>query len=66
TYKVSAGQYESVYNNMPPYGLGKAAKLVPAAGYRATAAGRITGKDSGPAAVTPDGDVPKEAVVSQP
>src|SRR5437879_8221525 len=24
TYKVSAGQYEAVYNNMPAYGLGKA------------------------------------------
>lgn len=64
TYKVAAGQYESVYNNMPPYGLGKASKLVSAAGYRTTAAGRITGKDSGPAAVTPEGDVPKETVTA--
>ena len=41
TYRVPAGSYETVYNNMPDYGLGKAAKLVPAAGYRETAAGRI-------------------------
>lgn len=41
TYRVPAGSYETVYNNMPDYGLGKATKLVPAAGYRETAAGRI-------------------------
>src|SRR5206468_313720 len=41
TYKVSAGQYEAIYNNMPAYGLGKAGKLVPAAGRRATAPGRL-------------------------
>jgi hypothetical protein len=43
TYKVAAGQYETVYNNMPVYGLAAATKAVPAAGYRATAIGRITG-----------------------
>jgi len=42
TYKVHAGEYESVYNNMPPYGLGKVGKLVPATGHRENAAGRIT------------------------
>lgn len=56
TYKVRAGEYESVYNNMPAYGLGKAGKLVPAAGYRSTAAGRITGEEA-PEAVTPEGDL---------
>jgi hypothetical protein len=40
TYLVSAGACESVYNNMPPIGLGAAASLVPAAGRKATAAGR--------------------------
>ena len=40
TYLVPAGAYDSVYNNMPPIGLGDAARLVPAAGRRATAAGR--------------------------
>ncbi|MEO8540942.1 MAG: DUF4188 domain-containing protein [bacterium] len=56
TYKVRAGEYESVYNNMPAYGLGKAGKLVPAAGYRTTAAGRITGQDAA-APVTPEGEL---------
>lgn len=28
TYLVRAGEYETVYGNMPPYGLGKAAALV--------------------------------------
>jgi hypothetical protein len=29
TFLVKAGQYEAVYGNMPPHGLGKAARLVP-------------------------------------
>ncbi len=29
TYLVKAGQYEAVYGNMPPHGLGKAGRLVP-------------------------------------
>ncbi len=41
TYHVAAGQYESVYNNMPAFGLGKAGLLVPAVGRKSTAAGRI-------------------------
>ncbi len=40
TYLVPAGGYDSVYNNMPPVGLGAVTGLVPAAGRRATAAGR--------------------------
>jgi hypothetical protein len=31
TYLVRAGEYEAVYGNMPPTGLGKAANLVPIA-----------------------------------
>ena len=31
TYLVRDGEYETIYNNMPPRGLGKAASLVPAA-----------------------------------
>lgn len=31
TYLVRAGEYEAVYGNMPPYGLGKAGTLVPVA-----------------------------------
>jgi hypothetical protein len=30
TYLVRAGEYEAVYGNMPPHGLGKAGELVPA------------------------------------
>lgn len=29
TYLVKAGQYEAIYGNMPPHGLGKAGRLVP-------------------------------------
>ena len=31
TFLVKAGQYEAIYGNMPPIGLGKASKLVPLA-----------------------------------
>ncbi|HYO83097.1 MAG TPA: DUF4188 domain-containing protein [Bryobacteraceae bacterium] len=42
TYLVKAGQYESVYSGMPPWGLGKAGQLVPAAGRKESARGRVT------------------------
>ena len=45
TYLVPAGAYDSVYNNMPPSGLGAASKLVPAAGRKASAAGRAGIRD---------------------
>jgi len=32
TYLVRAGEYEAIYNNMPPHGLGKAGRMVPLAG----------------------------------
>ena len=57
TYKVAAGQCEAIYNNMPAYGLGKIAGLVPAAGYRRSAQGRITGEDVAPP-VDETGNVP--------
>ena len=31
TYLVRAGEYEAIYNNMPPHGLAKAGSLVPVA-----------------------------------
>ena len=40
TYLVKAGQYEAVYGNMPPRGLGKAGRLVPV-GASSTARGRL-------------------------
>jgi hypothetical protein len=41
TYRVRPGDYESVYVNMPPFGLGRAGELVPAHGKREGAAGRL-------------------------
>ncbi|MEM7020723.1 MAG: DUF4188 domain-containing protein [Pseudomonadota bacterium] len=41
TYRVRPGDYECVYNNMPPFGLGNAMQLVPAMDLRNTAAGRM-------------------------
>lgn len=45
TYLVSAGQYENVYNNMPPFGMGLAGALVPAQGARMSAKGRLRRSD---------------------
>lgn len=41
TYRVRAGDYECVYNNMPLFGLAKATKVVPASGHRESAAQRM-------------------------
>lgn len=48
TYRVA--EYETVYNNTPPRGLGAAAgsALVPATGRRESAAGRIDDRDDPP------------------
>src|ERR1700758_1130858 len=40
TFLVKAGQYEAVYGNMPPHGLGRAGRLVPAS-ESSSARGRI-------------------------
>jgi len=42
TYKVKAGEYECIYNNMPKYGLGKIGELAPATGKREYAAQRVS------------------------
>jgi Domain of unknown function (DUF4188) len=42
TYKIRAGEYEAIYSGMPVRGLGKVGRLVPAAGRRDSARGRIT------------------------
>ncbi len=47
TYRVAAGEYETVYVNMPAFGLGQVGKLVEAAGRRSTAAGRMGGGTEG-------------------
>ncbi len=41
TYMVSPGSYESVYVNMPAFGLGKAGTLLPTSSGRQSAAGRL-------------------------
>jgi len=41
TYLVKAGAYETVYNNMPPYGLGLAGSIEPATGSLKTARARF-------------------------
>ena len=45
TYMASPGTYENVYANMPPFGLGKAGTLSPAAGGKQSAAGRLGGRE---------------------
>ncbi|MGD9934995.1 MAG: DUF4188 domain-containing protein [Dehalococcoidia bacterium] len=45
TFLVPAGQYEAIYNNMPRTGLGAVAEVVPAAGRRESARGRIEERD---------------------
>ena len=44
TYAVSPGRFESVYVNMPRFGLGKAGSVVPASGHRSSARGRLGGQ----------------------
>jgi Domain of unknown function (DUF4188) len=41
TYLVQPGHYETVYNNMPPFGLGAASTLVDAVGMRQSAHARL-------------------------
>jgi hypothetical protein len=41
TYLVAAGQYESVYANMPEFGLGLAGRVVPAVGRMQSAKTRL-------------------------
>ena len=43
TYVVPASHMESIYLNMPPFGLGQAGTLFPAKGQRANAAKRLAG-----------------------
>jgi hypothetical protein len=41
TYLIAPGQSECVYNNMPPFGLGKIGKRIEATGAYATARARL-------------------------
>ncbi len=44
TYLVKAGNYEAIYAGMPPYGLGRASRTVPATGNREAARQRLSGE----------------------
>ena len=41
TYLIPKGNYECIYNNMPPFGLGKAGELIQAKGHYQNASDRI-------------------------
>lgn len=41
TYAIQGGAYENLYGNMPPFGLGKVAGLIPATGSRNEARDRM-------------------------
>lgn len=45
TYRVRPGDFECVYNNMPPFGLARVSKLAPATGRREFAPGRMSHKE---------------------
>ncbi len=45
TYLVRAGEHESIYNNMPEFGLAKAGGWIPARGKQSTALGRLGRSD---------------------
>lgn len=42
TYIVKPGEYEAIYSGMPPHGLGKIGRLVPATGDRDAAKSRLS------------------------
>ena len=46
TYRVRPGDFECVYNNMPPFGLAAATRSVPASGHRESARGRMDARPS--------------------
>lgn len=52
TYRVRPGDYETIYHNMPAYGLGLAGRAVPAEGPMRSANGRL-GEATGAAEAAP-------------
>jgi hypothetical protein len=42
TFVIQPGNYEAIYSGMPPFGLGKAGRLVPATGNREAARSRMS------------------------
>jgi hypothetical protein len=55
TFLVRDGEYEAVYNNMPPTGLGNVGDVVPASGRAETAGGRLGRTPGDDAPVDADG-----------
>jgi hypothetical protein len=55
TYLVREGEYEAVYNNMPPTGLGEVGEVAPASGQSETAGGRLGRTAGDDAPVDADG-----------
>lgn len=53
TFPVEASAFESVYGNMPAFGLGKVGRLVPAGGHGPTGAATPADHDDGAALVRP-------------
>ena len=49
TYLVRAGEYEAVYGNMPPFGLGKAGRVVPMSDSSSARTRLRTGQAASPA-----------------
>ena len=45
TYSVKPGAYETVYHNMPPFGLGRVGTLIPATGHYQAAKDRFGGEN---------------------
>lgn len=56
TYRVDPSEHESVYRNMPAYGLGAAVGTEPATGRAETAAGRLDGAADEPRVPAERGD----------
>jgi Domain of unknown function (DUF4188) len=54
TYAVEAGQHETIYNNMPMFGLAKATQHVPARGRLETARRRMRRGENEPAVPSPE------------
>jgi hypothetical protein len=55
TYVIKAGNYECVYNNMPPYGLARVSQSIAAEGAHTSASGRLGQTDGGDAPISPEG-----------
>ena len=55
TYVVAPGSYENIYVDMPPFGLGKVGRLLPASGALSSAQGRVqAGGAQAPRSPAPD------------